>query len=140
MVRITRRLLVGAVVAVPTVLGVSVGYATAAPTPNVRFGVVHAINGTIGPNSNLKLKNSALKFAPSQFNLTETSGKKCKTTNYEFSITNKSGSSQSIDLNGSPWQTLASGSETFVCSGPGEIQFTVPGTPATLTVNTSDGS
>lgn len=137
MVRIARRFVVGAVVAVPAILGVSVGSAGATPTPDVQYGVVHAINGTIGPNSNLKLKNSALKFAPGQFNLTETSGKKCKPTNYEFSITNKSGSSQSIDLDGSPWQTLASGSEVFVCSGPGEIQFTVPGTPATLTVNTS---
>jgi len=91
----------------------------------------------LGPNVNLKLKNDVLNFKPRTLNLTVSSGTKCKVSNYEFSITNKSGSSQNIDLGGNPWQTMTSGEELFFCSGVGTLQFTVPGTGATLTVNTS---
>lgn len=95
--------------------------------------------GNIGPNVNLKLKNGVLKLSPKTLSLTVAGGPKCKAgTNYSFSITNKSGSTQNIDVNGNPFiSNLGSGSEAFVCQGVGTSTYTVEGSGATLTVTES---
>jgi hypothetical protein len=114
--------------------------AGATARPSVEAIVVHgATYGHIGPNSNLKLKNDVLKFAPKTLNVTVKPGK-CKTTSYEYSITNKTTASQPVTLDGQTWETLSPSEQIVVCSGVGQITFAVPGTPATLTVNSSGGA
>jgi hypothetical protein len=96
--------------------------------------------GNIGPNVNLKMKNDVLKFKPKELNLVLSKGAKCKVTNYAFSITNKTTTTQQIDINGQPGPSLAPGGETLECVGVGTSTFTVPGTGATLTVNMAPAS
>jgi hypothetical protein len=91
----------------------------------------------LGPNVNLKVKSDVLKFKPGTLNLTLGKGKKCTATNYAFSITNKTGSTEEIDDGGSPFFSMAPGQENFLCTGVGTSTFSVDGTSATLTVNMS---
>lgn len=60
----------------------------------------------IGPNVNLKMKNGVLKFVPSTLNVPVKPGKKCKVTSYQFSITNKSGSTQTVLQQGNTGDVL----------------------------------
>jgi hypothetical protein len=95
-------------------------------------------SGHIGPNVNLKMKNGVLKFVPSTLNVPVKPGKKCKTTSYQFSITNKSGSTQTVLQQGNTWETFAPGEKIDSCNGgPFQWEYTVPGTSAELTVNVS---
>lgn len=131
-----RRVALGVALAAPVAAGFSAMPAGASSVPKVQF-VSSSTAATAGPNSNLKENQSGvLKFKPKVFNLTEGKGKKCKATNYEFSITNTTDSQQTVDLDNNPWETMDPGSEELVCSGIGTIQFEVPGSNATLTVNT----
>ncbi len=94
----------------------------------------------IGPNVNLKEKSGVLKFSPKTLNLVQGKGKKCKSTNYSFSVTNKTSSTETIDDGGTPFiVNLAAGSEAIVCQGVGTATYTVDGdtTGATLTVTVS---
>jgi hypothetical protein len=122
-IHMIRRIVAGSAVGAVGVLGL-----TALP----------ASAGTIGPNVNLKMNaSSVLKFKPKTLSLIAHGGK-CKATNYSFSITNKSGSTQNIDFGGNPFITnLASGSEALVCQGLGTGTYTVVGTAASLTVTES---
>jgi hypothetical protein len=90
----------------------------------------------IGPNVNLKDSGGVLKFKPAKLNLVQGKGK-CKSTNYGFSITNKSGATQAIDDGGSFFFDSAPGQVNYLCSGAGTSIFTVEGSGATLTVNVS---
>jgi hypothetical protein len=89
----------------------------------------------IGPNVNLKDKAGVIKFAPKTLNLTLSKGKKCKSTNFAFSITNKSGATQNIDFDGNPFFTSAPGQVNDICVGVGTSTYSAEGTGATLTIN-----
>jgi hypothetical protein len=131
-----KRVALGVALAAPVAAGVSVMPAGASSLPSVQ-AITSFRSATAGPNSNLKENSkSVLKFSPKVFNLTEGKGKKCKSTNYEFSITNTTSSTQTVELDGQSWETMSSGQQVDVCSGVGTIKFTVPGSKATLKVNT----
>lgn len=92
----------------------------------------------MGPNVNLKEKAGVLKFKPKTLDLKVGKGKTCKATNYSFSITNKTKSSQEIDYDGNPFTTVPASGESFICIvGVGTSVYSVPNTSAILTVKVS---
>jgi len=80
-----------------------------------------------------------LKFSPKTLNVAVKPGK-CKVTSYQYSITNETAGNEQITLDGQTWETLTDNERVVVCSGAGQLTFAVPGTPATLIVNSSGGS
>jgi hypothetical protein len=133
MILSARRIAVAAAFLVPALIGVSIAPAGAVG-PEAIVASVHR-----GPNSNLKIKDGNLKFSPSVLNVPVKSGK-CKPTSYQFSITNTTSTSQAVTLNAKPWETLSPGELIPVCTGVGTSSFSVNGTGAMLTVNSTGGA
>jgi hypothetical protein len=126
-----KRIAVTAAFLVPGLVGVSIAQASAA-------GPHAIVDGHIGPNSDLKIKAGDLKFSPSVLEVPVKPGK-CKANSYQFSITNKTSTSQAITLNGARWATLSPGQLEPVCTGAGTSSFAVTGSSAMLTVNSTGG-
>ena len=119
-----KRLALAAVFAVTALVGVSVA-------PQGAFA-------TVGPNVNLKFNaTSSLVFKPHKLSPRRIFGTCTQRTNFEFSLTNKSGSEEIAYRNGNPWVDFAPNTEVWVCFAPGKSVITVPGTSAKLVVNTS---
>jgi hypothetical protein len=135
-----KKLAVSATLVLPVLLGLGTVSAGAAQSPAVAFSVGHkAVNGHMGPNSNLAYnKKDKLKFAPNTFTLPVVNSKKgCTLSSYQFMITNDSGSTQELTLNGNDWDSLPSTAFVTICTGQGTSVFGVAGTSAKLTVHST---
>lgn len=111
-------------------LGLSLMPVAAAPAGSEKPGATHH-----GPNANLEKKPGTLEFIPDTLTVPILSGK-CKTKNYQFSITNTTRTARMITDNGTPFIEVPSGHKQVFCAWDVGTQiFGVEGGAATLTVN-----
>ncbi len=91
-----------------------------------------------GPNSNFEDKAGTLEFVPDTLTVPIVSGNHCKTTNYQFSITNETRRARTITDDGTPFIKVPPGHKQVFCAwNVGTQIFGVHGAAATLTVNST---
>ena len=93
------------------------------------------------PNVAITGKGKKALYVPATLNVTEIKGKTCSTTNYLFSITNKTNVSQEVTDNGSPFVAIAAKAKSYFCQGVGTATYGLESdSSATLTVTANPRS
>jgi hypothetical protein len=89
-------------------------------------------------NVAIKGKGAKTLYTPDTLNLTQIKGKTCTIAHYLFSVTNRTGVSQTVTDDGNPFSAIAPKAKEYFCQGVGTVTYSLESNlGATLTVTVS---